>query len=55
VVDKGFNPDSDSPTSAAEELVDLIPNEVKQQIPGFPFSSMLLGFVVIYFLVSRKN
>jgi len=46
--------DSDSSTSA-EELVEVIPNEVKQQIPGFPFSSMLAGFVVVYFLVSRKN
>ncbi|MCK5669763.1 hypothetical protein KAI10_00125, partial [Candidatus Bathyarchaeota archaeon] len=46
--------DSDSPTSA-EGLVDVIPDEVKQQIPGFPFSSMLAGFVVVYFLVSRKN
>ncbi len=47
--------DSDSPTSAAEELIELIPDEVKQKIPGFPFSSMLAGFVVVYFLVSRKN
>ena len=47
--------DSDSPTSAAEELIELIPDEVKQKIPGFPFSSVLAGFVVVYFLVSRKN
>ena len=45
----------DSATSTAEELVDGLPDEVKNKIPGFPVSSIVAAFMVVFFLFSRKN
>jgi len=45
----------DSATSAAEEIIEGLPDEVKKQIPGFPVSSIISAFVVIYFNVLRKK
>ena len=45
----------DSAASSAEDLVDSLPDEVKNKIPGFPISSFVAAFVVVFFLFSRKN
>ena len=45
----------DSVSSSADELVESLPEEVKQQIPGFPVSSLVAAFMVVFVLFSRKN
>lgn len=45
----------DSATTKAEEIVEALPEEVKQQIPGFPVMSVITAFSVVYFFLLRKN
>lgn len=47
--------DSESRMSSAKEIVEKVPESVQNNIPGSPWESVIVAFVVVFILLTRKN